>query len=106
MPERLEPLFARVLLQRKKAEKIGSIIIPSEASQRHATLRCIVLAVGPTADKSIQVGDTVLIAQHSGAWISREGKVGAFAADDEWFVTQDEDILAIVREEKTNARAA
>lgn len=101
---KLRPLFARVLLQRQKAEKIGSILLPSDAAKKHATLRCEVLAVGPTADESIRVGDQVIIGVHTGTWINANGRPVADAQTAEYFICQDEDILAVV-EDASDGRA-
>lgn len=92
----LKPLFDRVLLEREKAEKVGSILMPDEAQKRHATLRCRVVAVGPTADDSIQVGRTVLIGQHSGAWLNASGKPNTTTTDGDYFIVTDVDILCEV----------
>lgn len=94
----MKPLFARVLLERPKLEKKGSIIIPEAAQTRHATLKCKVLAKGPTADESIKVGSYVIIGQHSGAWISAEGAPVPMLEDSDYFIVNDEDILCEVSE--------
>lgn len=92
----IQPLFARVLLEREKKEKQGGIIIPEEAQKRHATLRCKVLAIGPACDPSIVPGITVLIGRHAGDWINIDGKPIAGADDAEFFIAQDEDVLAVI----------
>ena len=97
---RLKPLFARVLLQREKFEKAGSIIIPVDQQKRYASTRCKVLAVGLDADDSIEVGMTVLVGQHAGAWINAEGNPASDNDEEEFFITADEDLLCIVEKEK------
>lgn len=87
------PLFARVLLWRRKAEKIGSLYIPDEAAKRHASLKCMVLAVGPTADASIKVGDEVLCGRYAGDWLNLNGDPITKNEEAELFVTADEDLL-------------
>lgn len=89
----MRPLFARVLLERPKADKIGSIILPDQERLRHASMKCKVLAKGPTADESIRVGATVLVGQHAGAWLNAEGKPVSKPDDADFFICQDEDIL-------------
>lgn len=94
---KLKPLFARVLLKREKFEKAGSILIPTDQQKRYASTRCVVLAKGPEADEQIEVGSTVLIGQHAGAWINAEGKP-AGEGEDEFYIAQDEDILCSIEE--------
>lgn len=101
----LRPLFARVLLQRDKLEKVGSILIPSEQQKRYAKTRGKVIAIGPTVDESIQVGMTVLVGQHAGGWVNADGDPASDTAKEEFFIVQDEDILCVIEDEK-DARAA
>lgn len=96
----LRPLFARVLLAREKFEKVGGIIIPDDAQKRHATTKCNVIATGPTCDESIQIGMSVLIGKYAGDWINVDGKAVALPDDAEFYIVQDEDILAIVELEQ------
>ena len=95
---RLEPKFARVLLERERPEKLGSIYVPDEVQKRNATTRCKVIAVGPTADKSIEVGTTVLIGQHAGTWVNLSGRAVPDPKEPEWYLVSDEDILCEVTE--------
>lgn len=97
------PLFARVIIQRKVEEKRGSIILVD--AKRHARSEGVVLAVGPTADKDIQVGDHVIFGKHAGAWLDGtyseikdpRGVVGVKDNNDgTLFICMDEDILAKV----------
>jgi len=95
---KLEPLFARVLLERERPEKLGSIIIPGDAQRRNAPARGRVIAKGPNADKSIEVGSTYIFGQHAGAWINARGMAVPNPDDAELYVTADEDIIAKVIE--------
>lgn len=92
----IRPLFARVLLKREKPEKMGSIIIPTEAAKRNAPLRGVVLATGPTADPTIKPGRTYLIGQFAGTWLNAKGQVIPGGDEAEFFMVQDEDLLAEV----------
>lgn len=83
----ITPLFARVLLERETL-KSNSIIIPQTAEKRNAPEIGIVIAVGPNADHSIELGQKVIFGRHAGDWIKHEGK--------ELFVVQDEDIIGII----------
>lgn len=89
----LQPLFARVLLKREKVDKKGSIYIPESVQERYAGLKCEVLAVGPNADESIKVGDSVIIGKYSGTWVDEDGKV---TPEGEYYICNDEDLLAKV----------
>ena len=95
MAEVYKPLFARVLIERELKEKVGSIIIPD--AQRKKVAKCLgtVLAVGPAADKSIQVGARVIFGKFAGIWLD-EGRVDA--DNERLFLCQDEDILAILED--------
>lgn len=95
---KLHPKFARVILRREKFASKSSIIIPGDAAKRNAPTRAVVVAVGPTADKSIQPGMTVILGQYAGAWINAEGKTVVSPEDAEFFVCLDEDIIAEVKE--------
>ncbi len=98
----LNPLFARVLLERPKAEKIGSILMPMDVSKRYATLKCKVVAVGPTADDAIHklIGKQVLIGRHAGDWLNEDGTPGNPEKNEgEFFIVQDEDILCEVTDD-------
>jgi len=101
---KLQPCYARILLQREKQEKVGSILIPDEAKKRHATTRCQIIGMGPTADRDhpegpkingLEEGMTVIIGKYAGDWINTEGKMVTNAEDAEYYVIQDVDVLAI-----------
>ena len=88
-------------------EKIGNILLPDSAKERHASLKCNVIALGPTAD-GVQVGQTVLIGRNAGAWLDKDGnpvpsepEPGEVA----YYIVQDEDILCTVEDDKQKAAA-
>ena len=95
MSEILLPILDRILLRRPVSEKIGSIYVPPTAAKRDATLRCTVIAVGPSCVTDLAPGDEVICSQHGGAWISQTG-TGAAKVDNELFIISEEDILAKV----------
>lgn len=104
---KLQPLFARVLLERNRVEKIGNILIPDMAKERHASLKCRVLELGPTAD-GVVVGDTVLIGRNAGTWLDKDGNVVPKEPEDgdtAYYIVQDEDILCVVKDEKEQKAA-
>lgn len=86
--ESVTPLFARVLLERESIQAKTKILIPPAAEKRNAPARGTVIAVGATADPSIEVGAKVIFGQHAGAYIEIEGR--------ELYIVADEDILAVI----------
>lgn len=102
MSTRARPLFARVLVKREVVAKVGSIHIPEDSQKRNARLLVEVLAVGPTADPSIQPGQKVLIGRYAGDWINLDGTVITPHKDAELFIVQDEDVLCVIEEESGN----
>ena len=87
VPEcKIQPLFAKVILQREKLNT--TIIIPTDVERRNAPTKGIVLAVGPDAE-GVKPGDKVYFGQHAGGWIDIEGE--------EYFICIDEDIHGIVK---------
>lgn len=95
---KMRPLFARVLLRREKLARVGSLLVPSDVQKKHATLKCKVIAKGPTADEDVPLGANVLLGRFAGDWINAEGKPVTSEDDDEFFICQDEDILAVLEE--------
>lgn len=98
----LKPLFRRILLKRAPAEKKGNVWVPKHLQLRHASLRCVVVDVGADVnDKDITstvitVGDTVIIGKHAGAWLDSNGSPVDDPETAEFYIIQDEDILAKV----------
>lgn len=86
------PLFARVLLKRDKVEKIGSIILPDSATNKYNPEEGILISVGHTCEDNIKemVGNKVMFAKYSGAWIKIQGE--------EYFMCQEEDLLGVIYE--------
>lgn len=83
----LQPLFSRIIVQRKEIEKIGSIIIPESTQQMKAT-EGTVIAVGNECD-TVKAGDVVFFGKYSGAEIERD-KV-------KYIVCNEDDIIALVK---------
>ena len=98
----LAPLFKRVLLQREISEKKGSIYLPKSHQLRHAALKCTVVAIGDDVNDEvatntrISVGDVVIIGKHAGAWLDHDGNPVDDPDTAEFYIIQDEDILARV----------
>lgn len=93
---KLQPKFARVLIRREKIRT--SIIIPDEAARRNAPAKGTVVAVGPACDEQIKPGMTVIFGQYAGAWINGDGSNVTRENEAEYFVCQDEDVIAEVVE--------
>ena len=91
----LKPLFARVLIKRDKLKTSG-IIVPQMAQKRNAPCRGVVIAKGPTADDSIEVGKTYVFGIHAGGWFNEDGTPSVDEGKAEFFVCQDEDLVAEV----------
>ena len=95
----LKPLFSRVLLERKVAKKLGSIIMPEQTQLKFSTLRATVVAIGPDVNDSdrsktyISVGDEVIIGKHAGSWLDESGNPVDNSEDAKYYIVQDEDIL-------------
>lgn len=90
----MKPLFARVLLKRKRFDKsAGGILIPSDAQKRLASLRCTVVALGPTCECDLKPGDEVLIGIHAGTWVNEDGSPVTEPEKAEYFVCGEEDII-------------
>ncbi|MGI9501954.1 MAG: co-chaperone GroES family protein [Geminicoccaceae bacterium] len=102
---KLQPLFARVLLERVRAQQVGSIIIPDSVAERHASLKCRVLDAGPTCEPEIRdlIGKHVLIGKNAGTWLSAEGNAVPKADEAVFFMVQEQDILCAVDDEQRAA---
>lgn len=103
------PLFARVLIKREVQTESGGVLIPETIAKRHARCEGIVIAKGPTADESIEIGKRVIFGRHAGTWLDatyapvRNPQTGQpFGITDKddgtLFLCADEDILAVVEE--------
>ena len=91
----IQPLFARVLIQREQITST-TVLIPDSVNDREAPNKGGVLAVGPNVDATIDVGDVVIFGKFAGTYIDEK----ASATDDgAYYIVQDEDILAVIREE-------
>jgi co-chaperonin GroES (HSP10) len=95
------PLFDRVLLRRKVAEKIGNLFIPKDAQKRHASLRCEVVLLGPDCalQGKLKPGEQVLISRYGGDWLNKDGKPITDAEEAEYFVVGERDLICVFKEE-------
>lgn len=101
------PLFARVLIEREIDKGKNGIIVPDAIAKRHARCEGKIVAVGPTVDKTVQVGMKVIFGRHSGVWLDNTyslaknsaGQIGTKDNDDgTMFLCADEDLLAIIEQ--------
>lgn len=111
-----EPKFGRVLIRREIREKTaGGIILPDSARKRNASCDGIIVALGETAGwteaynsqgelnptQTLKVGQKVIFGRHSGAWLDATyGADGRENDDGSLFICQDQDILAVIHEQK------
>ena len=99
MSEYLTPFFDYVLVKRIiEKETAGGIIIPETTAKKHSSHRGKILAIGPSCEANIDIGDTVIFGQYAGSWINVEGK-GAARPDTETYIIRETDILAKVHEQ-------
>ena len=96
---KLKPLFARVLLERERPERFGRILVPRSAQIRNAPCKGTVIAKGPNADASIDIGAAYIFGPHAGAWVNSKGLPAANEEEQHFFVCQDEDLICAIEEE-------
>lgn len=97
---KIKPLADRVLVRRMEEEEVkkGGIIIPDTAKEKPQ--KGEVLAVGPgKVDENgkripleVKVGDRILFSKYAGNEVKME--------DEEYLIMREDDILAIIEEEK------
>ena len=107
------PKFGRVLIKREvKTKTQGGIILPDDAAKRHATCEGIIAALGETAGwaetyddagnripiQTLKTGDKVIFGRHSGAWLDATYGDKGQNDDGSFFICQDADILAVIKE--------
>ena len=93
----LKPKFARVLLQRDDlTPRKSKLLIPDSAKKRNAPSRGVVIAKGPAASDEIEIGKTYIFGQHAGAFVNEFGLATTDEETAQFFVLQDEDIIAEV----------
>lgn len=98
--DQVRPLADRALIRKieEKERKFGSIIIPPAANEIDTSWTAEVIAVGKgrtlkngdLVKPSVKKGDTIIIAKYMGSKVKIDGE--------EFFVVQDDDILAVVEE--------
>lgn len=93
---KLEPTFNLVLMERERAEKIGSIIVPEDSQIRNAPLKGKVIAKGWTVEKEIEVGSYYIFGQHVGRWVNSEGNPVAEGDEKKFFLCSEKDLLCKV----------
>lgn len=86
-----KPLKNRVLIERDESKtEVGGLVIPTEYQEKETFGN--VIAVGPSADDAIQVGQRVLFGKHDGVEISESviGRKGDF------ILVRDDQVRAVI----------
>lgn len=89
---RIEPLFARVILERPvETQTKGGVLIPENSAKRNLLPKGVVKDVGNTCEDYIRdlIGKEVYFAKFAGDWIKLDDKT-------EVYICQEEDILGVV----------
>lgn len=94
----LTPLFSRVIIKRKRIEKVGSLYV-AETSQEAKVGIGEIIAIGPDCE-SVSVGDVVLFGRYSPYLLNQQEMkwVGVDVVEDkdtEYLLNNEEDLLAI-----------
>lgn len=108
-----QPKFGRVIIKRETIkDKIGSIYIPDQLKDKHKNVSCVgvIYALGETAGwiehptqgmiQTMKIGDKVIFGRHSGAWLDATYGANGENDDGSLFICKDEDILAVIQENK------
>lgn len=92
---KIKPIFDRVVLQPKEAEKEtkSGIILPTAAQEKSQLATVVAVGLGEVVDgktqpMQVKVGDEVLYAKYSGTEFSLDGK--------KYIVIKQTDILAVL----------
>ena len=87
MPENIQPLGGRLLVQRIDEKPGGAIIVPETAKE--TSCRASIVARGKGVDASLQVGAQVLVP----AFCGTEIKIGGSS----YLFVKEEDVIAVIR---------
>ena len=71
-------------------------MVPQQYAKRNAPSRGVVVAKGPAASDEVVVGKTYIFGQHAGAFINEAGMATTDEGTAQFFVVQDEDLIAEV----------
>ncbi len=96
----IQPLGDRVLVKHMEQEEKspGGIILPDTAKEKPQEGKVVAVGKGRLLEDGslkpleVKMGDTILFAKYSGSEVSHEEK--------EFLILREEDILAVVKEEK------
>lgn len=107
---RYQPKFGRVVIKREVQEKSKGGIIMLDA-KRVANCEGVIAALGETAGwvevyedgeripkQTMNIGDKVIFGRHSGAWLDATYGDKGVNDDGQYFICQDADILAVIKE--------
>jgi len=97
----LEPLFTRVLIKRKRIDKIGSLFVAETSREIKELGIGEILAIGSRCDcPEVNVGDIVLFGRYSPYLLNQQELkwVGVDLVEDkdvDYLLCNDEDLLAV-----------
>ncbi len=102
---KVRPLGDRILVKRLEEEEVikGGIIIPDTAKEKPQRGEVIAVGLGRLDDEGkrvpldVQVGDNILFGKYAGREVTID--------DDEYLIMREEDILAIIEEDKSDKKA-
>ena len=102
---KVRPLGDRILVERLEEEEVikGGIIIPDTAKEKPQRGEVIAVGLGRLDDEGkrvpldVQVGDNILFGKYAGSEVTID--------DDEYLIMREEDILAIIEEDKSDKKA-
>ena len=95
----LEPVFDRVIIDRRAPVKIGSIHIPPAARIRNAPCRGRLIAKGWNVDERILIGREYIVGVHAGGFITENGTPAALEDENAiYFVCSELDLISLVKE--------
>ena len=96
----IQPLGDRILVKllEQEGKTAGGIIVPDSAKEKPQEAKVVAVGKGRLLEDGtvkpleIRVGDTVLFAKYSGTEVNHEEK--------EFLILREEDILAVLKEQK------
>jgi chaperonin GroES len=102
---KVRPLGDRILVKRLEEEEVmkGGIIIPDTAKEKPQRGEVIAVGLGRLDEDGkrlpldVQVGDVVLFGKYAGSEVTID--------DDEFLIMREEDVLAVIEEEKSGKQA-
>jgi chaperonin GroES len=103
---KVRPLGDRILVKRLEEEEVmkGGIIIPDTAKEKPQRGEVIAVGLGRLDEEGkripldVKVGDGILFGKYAGNEVTID--------DDEYLIMREDDVLAIVEEDKSSTKTA